>query len=69
MALAYSRRRATRDLDAVFEPKQVIYQAAQRVGTAAAVDGNLVDAEHPATAGRLARRFHRSPAHRSVADG
>jgi hypothetical protein len=33
MALAYSRRRATRDLDAVFEPKQVIYQAAQRVGS------------------------------------
>ena len=32
MALAYSARRATRDLDAVFEPKQVIYQAAHRVG-------------------------------------
>ena len=25
MALAYSTRRATRDLDAIFEPKQVIY--------------------------------------------
>jgi hypothetical protein len=32
MALAYSARRATRDLDAIFEPKQVIYDAAQRVG-------------------------------------
>jgi hypothetical protein len=32
MALAYSARRATRDLDAVFEPKQVIYELAQRVG-------------------------------------
>jgi hypothetical protein len=32
MALAYSRRRATRDLDAIFEPKQVIYDAAQRIG-------------------------------------
>jgi methylmalonyl-CoA mutase cobalamin-binding subunit len=32
MALAYSTRRATRDLDAIFEPKQVIYEAAQRVG-------------------------------------
>jgi hypothetical protein len=26
MALAYSGRRATRDLDAVFEPKRVIYE-------------------------------------------
>jgi hypothetical protein len=32
MALAYSTRRATRDLDAVFEPKQAIYDAAGRVG-------------------------------------
>lgn len=31
MALAYSTRRATRDLDAIFEPKQLIYQAAQRI--------------------------------------
>jgi methylmalonyl-CoA mutase cobalamin-binding subunit len=31
MALAYNARRATRDLDAVFEPKQVIYQAAEQV--------------------------------------
>jgi hypothetical protein len=32
MALAYSARRSTRDLDAVFEPKQVIYEVAHRVG-------------------------------------
>ena len=32
MALAYSARRATRGLDAVFEPKQVIYEVAHRVG-------------------------------------
>jgi hypothetical protein len=32
MALAYSARRATRDLDAVFEPKHVIYELAHRVG-------------------------------------
>ena len=32
MALAYSTRRATRDLDAVFEPKQVVYNAARKVG-------------------------------------
>ncbi|WP_216892459.1 hypothetical protein [Nocardia alni] len=31
MALAYSTRRATRDLDAVFEPKQVIYAAAENI--------------------------------------
>jgi hypothetical protein len=28
MALAYSRRRITKDVDAVFEPKQAIYEAA-----------------------------------------
>jgi hypothetical protein len=32
MALAYSTRRATRDLDAIFEPKQVIYDAARQIG-------------------------------------
>ena len=32
MALAYSTRRATRDLDAIVEPKQVIYDAAKQVG-------------------------------------
>jgi hypothetical protein len=31
MALAYNTRRATRDLDAVFEPKQVVYDVARRV--------------------------------------
>ncbi len=31
MALAYSKRRTTRDLDAVFEPKRVIYEAVRRI--------------------------------------
>lgn len=31
MALAYSTRRVTKDIDAVFEPKAVIYQSAERV--------------------------------------
>lgn len=31
MALAYSTRRVTKDIDAVFEPKAVIYEAAGRV--------------------------------------
>jgi hypothetical protein len=31
MALAYSARRVTRDIDAVFEPKMLIYEAAERV--------------------------------------
>ena len=31
MALAYSTRRVTRDIDAVFEPKAAIYEAAKRV--------------------------------------
>jgi hypothetical protein len=31
MALAYSTRRVTKDVDAVFEPKRVIYDAATRV--------------------------------------
>jgi hypothetical protein len=31
MAVAYSTRRATHDLDAIFEPKQAIYDAAARV--------------------------------------
>lgn len=33
MALAYNTRRATRDIDAVFEPKATIHQAAQTVAT------------------------------------
>jgi hypothetical protein len=31
MALAYSTRRVTKDIDAVFEPKQTVYAAAARV--------------------------------------
>ena len=31
MALAYSRRRITRDIDAVFEPKTVIYEEARKI--------------------------------------
>jgi hypothetical protein len=31
MALAYSNRRVTKDIDAVFEPKAAIYEAAERV--------------------------------------
>lgn len=31
MALAYSTRRVTKDIDAVFEPKKAIYDAAERV--------------------------------------
>jgi hypothetical protein len=31
MALAYSTRRVTKDIDAVFEPKAVIYDSARRV--------------------------------------
>jgi hypothetical protein len=31
MALAYSSRRSTRDVDAIFEPKAVIYEAARSV--------------------------------------
>jgi hypothetical protein len=31
MALAYSTRRVTKDIDAVFEPKQTVYTAAGRV--------------------------------------
>jgi hypothetical protein len=34
IALAYSTRRTTRDLDAVFEPKQVVYAAAREVARA-----------------------------------
>jgi len=31
MALAYNTRRATRDIDAVFEPKSIVYEAARTV--------------------------------------
>jgi hypothetical protein len=33
LALAYNTRRFTRDVDAVFEPKTEVYEAANRVGT------------------------------------
>lgn len=39
MALCYSTRRVTRDIDAVFEPKLAIYEAAEKV----AVDLGLPD--------------------------
>lgn len=32
IALAYDERRATRDIDAVFEPKAIVYEAAAAVG-------------------------------------
>jgi hypothetical protein len=32
IALAFDERRATRDIDAVFEPKLAVYEAAQEVG-------------------------------------
>lgn len=38
MALAYNTRRATRDMDAVFEPKTVVYEAARRVAEQWGVD-------------------------------
>jgi hypothetical protein len=45
IALAYDERRATRDIDAVFAPKNVVYAAAARVGAALDLpDGWLNDA-------------------------
>lgn len=45
MALAYSRRRVTRDLDAVFEPKREVYEAAAEIASARGLpDGWLNDA-------------------------
>jgi hypothetical protein len=41
MALAYNARRATRDIDGVFEPKRVIYEAAARI--AARHQGSVPD--------------------------
>ena len=43
MALAYNTRRSTRDIDAVFEPKATIYQAAERVAAAHGVDGPVME--------------------------
>jgi hypothetical protein len=45
MALAYSTRRVTADIDALFEPKQVIYDIARKVGERHGLDpGWLNDA-------------------------
>lgn len=45
IALAFDQRRATRDIDAVFEPKSAVYDAAARVGTERGLpDGWLNDA-------------------------
>lgn len=38
MALAYNTRRSTRDVDAVFEPKAVVYEAARRVAARREID-------------------------------
>ena len=38
MALAYNTRRSTRDIDAVFEPKSIVYEAAQRVAAERGLD-------------------------------
>lgn len=45
IAIAFDARRATRDVDAVFEPKQEIYAAADAVGAVAEeVYGDRLDA-------------------------
>jgi hypothetical protein len=45
LALAYDTRRATRDIDAVFEPKAVVYEAATAVASRRGLpDGWLNDA-------------------------
>lgn len=43
MALAYSTRRFTRDLDAVFEPKTEVYAAARRVGERHGLPGDWLN--------------------------
>lgn len=43
MALAYDSRRATRDMDAVFEPKAVIYAAARRVARARGLEDDWLN--------------------------
>lgn len=57
MALAYDARRSTRDVDAVFEPKMAVYEAAAEVGSELglpvgwlndAVKGFLVEDPHAA---------------------
>jgi hypothetical protein len=43
MALAYNARRSTRDLDAVFEPKSVIYTVAREVGDEHGLPGDWLN--------------------------
>jgi hypothetical protein len=43
MALAYNTRRSTRDIDAVFEPKTVIHEAAERVASQRGIDPNWLN--------------------------
>lgn len=43
MALAFSRDRVTRDLDAVFEPKQVIHEEAARIARDRRLPENWLD--------------------------
>jgi len=43
IALAYSRRRVTKDIDAVFEPKALIYQAAAKVAKEMGLPGDWLN--------------------------
>jgi len=43
MALAYDARRVTADLDAIFEPKQAIYELAARIGARRGLPANWVN--------------------------
>jgi len=43
IALAFDERRATRDIDAVFEPKNVVYEAAAAVAAARSLPGGWLN--------------------------
>jgi len=43
MALAYSNERVTKDIDALFEPKAVVYEAAQRVAEQLGLEPNWLN--------------------------